>query len=338
MKTKSVTKRRSPAGKVRSSAKASSRPASAGATKTRPRSRLKVETILVPIDFSAGSLFAIQWAKFLAQRTKANIHLVNVHDFGYPVARALTPPVIGSETEIKEHLHRDLQVLALSQKLPHASLQIRVGRPHSQICELASEIQADLIVLSTHGRTGWERALLGSTAERVIRHAPCPVLVARPTSRKKTELKLQKILVPLDFSACAARGLHYAIDLAKVFKAKLTLINVSQLHHDLPPVVIYSDAALNRWAAEVAEAHMADLVKETDFEGVEFETVHKNGSPARKICRYAVKEGADLIVSSTHGRTGISHALIGSTAEKISRYARSPVLIVPSHGRGSAAK
>ncbi len=338
MKTKSVTKRRRPAGKVRSSAKASSRAASAGATKTRPRSRLKVETILVPIDFSAGSLFAIQWAKFLAQRTKANIHLVNVHDFGYPVARALTPPVIGSETEIKEHLHRDLQVLALSQKLPHASLQIRVGRPHSQICELASEIQADLIVLSTHGRTGWERALLGSTAERVIRHAPCPVLVARPTSRKKTELKLQKILVPLDFSACAARGLHYAIDLAKVFKAKLTLINVSQLHHDLPPVVIYSDAALNRWAAEVAEAHMADLVKETDFEGVEFETVHKNGSPARKICRYAVKEGADLIVSSTHGRTGISHALIGSTAEKISRYARSPVLIVPSHGRGSAAK
>ena len=330
MKTKPVTKRRSPVAKARSSAKASARPASTGTTKTRRRSKLTVETILVPVDFSPASLFSIQWAKFIAQRTKASIHLLNVHDFGYPVSNALTPPVIGSEKEIKEHLHRDLQAVALSQKLPHASFQIRVGRPHSQICELAGEIQADLIVLSTHGRTGWERALLGSTAERVIRHAPCPVLVARPTSRGKSGLKLQKIVVPTDFSACAARGLHYAIDLAKLFKAGLSLINVSQLHHDLPPVVIYSDAALNRWAAEVAEAHMADLVRETDFEGVKFETVHKNGSPARKVCRYAVKEAADLIVTSTHGRTGLSHTLIGSTAEKISRYARSPVLIVPS--------
>ena len=330
MKTKSAKKRRSLAAKARSSTKARLGSASAGAPKTQSRSRLTVETILVPIDFSAASLHSIQWAKFIAQRTKASIHLVNVHDFGFPVADALTPPVVGSEKEIKEHVHRDLQALALSQKLPQASLQIRVGRPYRQICELASEIQADLIVLATHGRTGWERAFLGSTAERVIRHAPCPVLVARSPSRGKTAIKLRKMVVPVDFSACAARGLHYAIDLAKLFKARLSLINVTQLHHDLPPSVIYSDTALNRWAAEVAEAHMADLVRETDFEGVKFETVHKSGSPARKVCRYAVKEGADLIVTSTHGRTGFSHALIGSTAEKISRYARTPVLVVPS--------
>lgn len=330
MKTKSVTKGRRPAAKVRSAAKASPRPASAGATKTRTRSRLTLETILVPVDFSPASLYSIEWAKFIAKRTKANIHLVNVHDFGYPVTNALTPPVIGSEKEIKEHLHRDLQAVALSQKLPQAGFQIRTGRPYTQICEVASEIQADLIVLATHGRTGWERAFLGSTAERVIRHAPCPVLVARPPSRGKTTLKLQNFLVPVDFSKCAASGLHYAIDLAQLFKARLSLINVTQLHHDLPPVVIYSDAALNRWASEVAEAHMADLVRETDFDGVKFETVHKSGSPARKVCRYAVKEGADLIVTSTHGRTGLAHALIGSTAEQITRYARSPVLVVPS--------
>lgn len=330
MKTKSTKERRRPVAKVRSANKASARSASARATKSRSRPRIRIENILVPIDFSAASLLSLQWAKFIAQRTKANIHLVNVHHFGYPIAQALTPPIIGSENEIKEHLHRDLQTVALSQKLPHASLQIRVGRPYDQICELASEIQADLIVLSTHGRTGWERALLGSTAERVIRHAPCPVLVARPTSRRKTEFKLQKIVVPLDFSECAERGLHYAIELARLFQARLSLINVTQLHHDLPPVVIYSETALKRWAREVAEAHMAELVEKTDFEGVKFETVHKSGSPAQKVCRHAVKEGADLIVSSTHGRTGLSHALIGSTAEKISRYARSPVLIVPT--------
>ncbi len=335
MKTKSAERRR-PAAKTGSSAKASPRKTSSGAAKSRPPARLRVETLLVPIDFSPASLFSIEWAKFIAQRTKASIHLVNVHDFGYPVAGSLTPPVIGSEKEIKEHLHRDLQRLALSQKLPHASFQVRTGRPYSQICELAGEIQADLIVVSTHGRTGWERTLLGSTAERVVRHAPCPVLVARPTSRGKAGLKLQKIVVPTDFSDCASHGLHYAIDLAQLFKASLSLINVTQLHHDLPPVVIYSDAALNRWATEVAESHLADLVKETDFEGVKFETVHKSGSPARKVCRYAVKEGADLIVTSTHGRSGLSHVLIGSTAEQIIRNAKSPVLVVPTRARRPA--
>lgn len=330
MKKKSATAR-PPAALKRSPATAASRKRATTSKTSTPRPpKFDLETILVPIDFSPASLYPIRWAKFLAQRTKASIHLVNVHDFGHPVSRALTPPVIGSETEIKEHLHRDLQAVALSQNLRQASFQIRVGRPFSQICELASEIQANLIVLSTRGRTGWERALLGSTAERVIRHAPCPVLLARPTSRKKVDLKLQKIVVPVDFSPCSARGLRYAIDLAKLFKARLSLINVTQLHHDLPSAVIYSDTALNRWAAEVAEAHLVDLVNETDFEGVKFETVHKSGSPARKVCRHAAKEGADLIVTSTHGRTGLSHALIGSTAEKISRYARSPVLIVPS--------
>ena len=93
---------------------------------------------------------------------------------------------------------------------------------------MASEIQADLIVLSTHGRTGWERALLGSTAERIIRHAPCPVLVARqPRSRRKAEFKLGRIVVPVDFSDCAERGLDYAVELARLFGAELALLNVS---------------------------------------------------------------------------------------------------------------
>ncbi len=79
---------------------------------------------------------------------------------------------------------------------------------------------------------------------------------------------------------------------------------------------------MNRWAREVAEGHI-------DFGGVKFETEIKFGSPAQKICRHGVKEGADLILTSTHGRTGLSHVLLGSTAEQIIRYARLPVLVVP---------
>ena len=304
------------------------------------RSRqIGLETILVPIDFSPASLYPIHWAKFIAQRTKASIHFVSVHDFGYPVATALTPPVIGSEAEIRDHLHRDLQTIAISQKVLQAGFHIRAGRPFDQICQTASEIQADLIVLATHGRTGWERAFLGRTVERVIRHAPCPVLVARPTrAGRKHELKLRKIVVPVDFSDCAAQGLRYAMGLAQRFGAELSLLNVVQLHHDLPPIVIYSPSKLGRWAREVATAHMEDFVAATDFGGVKFETAIKLGSPAQKICRYARTVGADLIVTSTHGRTGLPHILIGSTAEQIVRYARSPVLVVPTRNQVNSTK
>lgn len=291
----------------------------------------RLETILVPIDFSAASLYPVKWAKFIARRTRGNIHFVSVHDFGYPVSTALTPPGIGSDAEIRDQLHKDLQMVALSEKVRPATFHIRAGRPFAQICQLASEIRAGLIVLSTHGRTGWERALMGSTTEKIIRHAQCPVLVARPLrSRRKTEIALRRIVVPVDFSDCSERGLEYAIGLAKLFGAKLSLLNVIQLHHDLPPVVIYSPPRINRWAREVAEAHMTDLVRATDFGGVKYETEIKFGSPAQKICRFAVQEGADLILTSTHGRTGLRHALIGSTAERIIRYARSQVLVVPS--------
>ncbi len=247
---------------------------------------------------------------------------------------ALVPSVVGSEAEIKDRLHDHLQAIALSQKIRNASFQIRVGRAFDQICQVANEIQADLIVLSTHGQTGWERALLGSTAERVIRHAPCPVLVARKSrSKRKAEFKLEKIVVPVDFSTCAARGLEYAVGLARLFGAELILLNVVQLHHDLPPVVVYTHSELSRWAREVAEAHMADLLSATDFGEVKYAAAIKMGSPAQKTCRYAQQTGADLIVTATHGRTGLRHVLLGSTAEQIVRYARSPVLVVPSRER-----
>ncbi len=322
--------------KARNLRKTASNPASTTSKRSSPR-KTGFATILVPIDFSPASLFPVQWAKFIARRTNASVSFVHVHTFVHPLGTAFIPPVIDSEAEIEERLYRDLQAVARRQKVSKASFQIRAGRPFAEICRLAGEIQADLIALSSHGRTGWERAFLGSTTERVIRHAPCPVLVARPLrASRKEEFKLQKILVPVDFSDCSARGLNYAIGLAQLFGTELALLHVVRHRHDLPPILVRSYGKLSRWAREVAEAHMADLLGETDFGGVKFTTAIKTGSAARKVCRYALKISADLIVTSTHGRTGLAHVLIGSTAEQIVRYAKSPVLVVPTRMRKMA--
>ncbi|MEO6871357.1 MAG: universal stress protein [Chthoniobacterales bacterium] len=236
--------------------------------------------------------------------------------------------------EIQDHLHRDLQTVALSQGVWNAGFHVRAGRPFAQICQLAGEMHADLITLSTQGRTGWERALLGSTTERVIRHAPCPVLVVRRLRvGRKRELKLQKIVVPVDFSERSARGLNYAIGLAQLFEAEIALLHVVRLRYDLPSIVVYSNSKLSRWAREAAETRMADLLGQTDFDDVKVTATIKIGAAAQKICRYALTIGADLILTSTHGRTGLPHVLIGSTAEQIVRYAKSPVLVVPTRNK-----
>lgn len=300
--------------------------------KASPAAKIRLETILVPIDFSSASIYPIQWAKFIAQRTKAGLHFVSVYPFPLPIASRFTPQRARTEVqEIEEQIHRDLEAVALSQEVSGAGFHARAGRPASNICQLAGEIQADLIVLSTHGRTGWERAFLGSTAEEVVRHAACPVLVARQSkARPKNNLQLRKIVVPVDFSECSAQGLNYAVGLAQRFGSELVLLHVFPVFNDPTPAMAYTRSEVARWVREGAEAHMAELVRTTDFGGTKFRTVIKTGAPAQKVCRYARRVSADLIVTATHGRTGLPHMLIGSTAEHVVRYAKTPVLVVPT--------
>ena len=98
-----------------SKARQASKPSAEATLQPSTKQKVRIATVLIPIDFSPASLDPIQWAKLIAQRSNASIHLVSVHDLRYPLATALTPPVVESEAEMKDHLHRDLQTVALSQ-------------------------------------------------------------------------------------------------------------------------------------------------------------------------------------------------------------------------------
>jgi nucleotide-binding universal stress UspA family protein len=213
------------------------------------------------------------------------------------------------------------------------------GRPFEEICRLAQEIDIDLIVIATRGNTGLKHLVLGSTAERVVRYSPCPVLVVRGSdSRKKPSPKLatlQKILVPVDFSDCSMKGLEYAKALTREFKAKLILLHSIALQYyiasdeyaryDLPRLLEQTDKA--------AKQQMRDLVQQTNWNGIGVETSIQIGHAGQQICAEASDRKADLIAISTHGRTGFKHVLLGSTAEYVVRHASCPVLVVPSRER-----
>jgi nucleotide-binding universal stress UspA family protein len=141
------------------------------------------------------------------------------------------------------------------------------------------------------------------------------------------------ILVPVDFSSCSREGLQYAIGFANEFGAKLILLHVRYLGYiySSEGTALYNIPALQEAARKNAERQMRQLVQSVNFGGVRFETAFTDGSPGLDICAFAKEHDVDLIITSTHGLTGLEHVLIGSIAEKVVRHAPCSVLVVPSH-------
>jgi universal stress protein A len=158
------------------------KPARGGIPRTRPAAPSRIQSILVPIDFSAPSKSALAYAVPLAEQLGAKITLINVVE---PVATpdfATSFPLVMENSAILEESRHELERVVnkagISPKLIGQSL-VRCGRSYHEIADAAHTLKVDLIIMATHGYTGLKHALLGSTAERVVRHAPCPVLVVR---------------------------------------------------------------------------------------------------------------------------------------------------------------
>jgi nucleotide-binding universal stress UspA family protein len=302
-----------------------------------------IKKILVPIDFSPISIQAIETAKRLAKRFDATVHLAHVHHWQYPAG--FRGPVLSAgqlpvsfEEHRREQLAEQLKAIASKSGLsPRDQTHLRTGAaPFHEICKLAQEIPADLIVMPTHGYTGLKHVFLGSTAERVVQHSPCPVFVVREKKRRSKSGALRSIktiLVPVDFSDCSRHGLQYAIEFANEFGARIILLHATDLGYiySSDGIMLYDVRGLQDAARESSERQMRELMRTVKFGRSKFKTVLTNGSPVLDICSFAKDHDVDLIITSTHGLTGFQHVLIGSVAEKVVRHAPCSVLVVPSH-------
>jgi universal stress protein A len=142
---------------------------------------MNIQTILVPFDFSEHSEKAFTWALAFAEKWSARIHVLHV----IPTV-AFPPMLMGSafnladiEIGLRKAAEEQLRGFLAGKKAPSVSLstQVVLGEPFDDICNVAVQEKADVIVMGSHGRTGLGHVVLGSVAERVVRYAPCPVLV-----------------------------------------------------------------------------------------------------------------------------------------------------------------
>jgi nucleotide-binding universal stress UspA family protein len=252
-------------------------------------------------------------------------------------------PVMTHEQDAEKNAAKDLHVLARECGVPLATCHILSGGPaFDETCRVAQKIPADLIVMPTHGRTGLKHVFLGSTAERIVQHSPCPVLVTRRNalqSKNGSRFTINTILVPVDFSDCSRDGLQYAIGFANEFGARIILLHATYLGYIYASdgTALYDVRGLQEAARESAERQMQELVRTVKFGRAKFETVLTNCSPVMDICSFVKDHDVDLIITSTHGWTGFTHVLIGSVAERVVRHAPCSVLVVPSHPQSRIA-
>jgi nucleotide-binding universal stress UspA family protein len=308
-----------------------------------------IRNILVPIDFSNMSTEAVKTAVRLGRRFTASIHLAHVRPLEYAAGfSAPAPPLVPFSFPVYEQngeqeILEELNALAREHSvLPMTCHVLGGGSPFDEICLLAQKIPVDLILMPTHGRTGLKHVVLGSTAERVVRHSPCPVLVVRErTAQSKTasRLTVKKILVPVDFSECSREGLRYAIRFANHFRAKIILLHATYLGYiySSEGTALYDVRGLQKAARENSQRQMRKFIRGAKFGSVKYETAFTDGSPGLDICAFAKSHNIDLIITSTHGRTGLKHVLIGSVAEQVVRRATCSVLVVPSHPQNRIA-
>jgi nucleotide-binding universal stress UspA family protein len=310
-----------------------------------------IKTILVPIDFSRLSAPAIQVAKDLARRFGASIHLVHVHEFFYPMDLLVPVPmsVATFRDDAATRRVRRLKILAKRNGLAVENCHFMTGVPtFHEICSLARQIAADLIVMPTHGYTGLAHLLGGSTAERIVQHSPCPVLVARGNGRKTSRVasdggalrSIDTILVPVDFSEASFQAIEYAIEFAERVAARLIVFHAVNLAESFTAngYGMYDVDALEEAARRDAESQMQKFIALAKFHRVQFETVVRVAPAVSEISALAQERDVDLIITATHGRTGLKHLLMGSIAEHVVRHAPRPVLVVPSHPELRAAR
>ena len=297
------------------------------------RDALQIRNVLVPVDFSAPSLRALEFALPLTKQFGADLHLVHVFAADHPFTGLVGMPFALPEFEIGRSVHEQLKDVArkYSIDLRPGFLHALKGRAFEEICRVGRDEQIDLIVIATRGNTG-AKHLLGSTAERVVRYSSCPVLVTHGVKPFGAVPSFRKILVPVDFSECSIQGLEYAKVFAKHFKSKITLLNSVHFQYYLASdeCARYDLPRLTQQAYAVAHDQMRDVVEKTDWDGLEVDTSLQTGHPGQQICEHARDSDVDLIVTSTHGSTGFTHLLLGSVAEYVVRHAHCPVLVVPA--------
>ncbi len=293
---------------------------------------IRITRVLCPVDFSDISQHALDHAAAIAHWYQAPLTLLHVFA---TVPTMDAPPLVLEDGDL-ECLQKSIRQMAAGVPTD-VRVDVRVEQAehvHSEVLRQLAATGADLLVLGTHGRSGFQRLFLGSVTEKVIRKATCPTLVVPPRAADvppDAPVRFKRILCAIDFSESSLSALAYALNLAEEADAHLTVLHVIEMPPELRENPLAPDFDIDRiHAAAEADAgrRLQDLIPDQARTYATVDTAVVEGGAYRRVLQRAAEEQADLIVMGVHGRSAIDLLVFGSTTHHVVRGATCPVLIV----------
>ncbi len=289
-------------------------------------------TLVCPTDLSGVSEPALAHAAQLARWYGARVSVLHVlpdirdepslsETAAIPMAHEATD--LGrTVAAVREHVAPKLEGLDFD-------VTVLAGKAAARIVEHAGAVGADLIVMGTHGRSGFDRLVHGSVTERVLAHAPCPVLTVPPHTATPPHALFRRILCPMDFSPAARQAFDIALDLARQSNGALRLVHAIEWY---PEGEMLASGRLDmegfrQSLQDHATVRLAGFLEQVDTSWATIEPVVAVGRPHRRILEHADAFDADLIVMGAQGNEGMDLAVFGSTTRQVLSQARTPVLV-----------
>jgi nucleotide-binding universal stress UspA family protein len=298
---------------------------------------IKIQRILCPVDFSDCSRRALDHAMAIARWYKSTVTVLHV--FASAQAAAVGPgPVVFEPIFLppveRDRLLADTKAFAATESAPGLTTEavVREGNVAAEILEQAATMRADLLVIGTHGRSGFERLLLGSVAEKVLRKASCPVMTVPgrlPDAAPAGSVLYRRVLCPVDFSEASLHALKYAISMGHEAGSELTILHV--VAHELEDTTDFEFATgmtigdfLKEREETLRRRLQEQVARAAEFCRVDSTITH--GKPWREVLRIAAARQSDLIIMGVQGRGAADLLLFGSTTQHVVREASCPVL------------
>jgi len=297
-------------------------------------------SILVPLDGSAFAEQALPLAVSIARRANATLQLAHVDLVPAPMfvqARNNMESTYDPQVKERTTAYLDDVVWRLSSRAP---VPVETALLEGSVTEALEEHVAlkgvDLVVMTTHGRGMLTRSLLGSVADKLLRHLPVPVLLVRPRKEPRdltAEPAPRRVLIPLDGSALGEQILEPALALGGLTQAEYTLLDIVE------PMLVLGDemgafatgaaaAAIHAQLPEEGRKYLSGVVQRLAARGLTVQSkIAVDQAATEAILEEATTGGYDLIALATHGRGGLARLLLGSVADKVLRGATVPVLV-----------
>jgi nucleotide-binding universal stress UspA family protein len=296
-----------------------------------------INRVLCPLDFSEPSRHGVEQAVAIAGWYEARLIALHVYSPIFMPVPGLPAPADRVPWSELQRVRDETALFVRAAPAAGVGLDIvvDVGQPAARILEHASTSKADLIVMGTHGTSGFEHLVLGSVTERVLRKATCPVLTVPPRPHATSRFPFKRVLCAVDFSEWSLAAVNLASSLAQESGAALDLLHVLEWPWEEPPAPVFAElpaeqgAALvefRRYLVQTATSRLESLADEHVGDRCAVTARIAHGKPYLQVLRVAEDIDADLIVIGVHGRNAIDLALFGSTTNHVVRQARCPVL------------